>query len=497
MHSRFHSPTRRLQGIGLTVVCLFGGTAVGSAAPTWRASQTLSFSGGPGALSGDLVATGNGAAAVYARQVGGAMHLGFFRLGPDAQTLIDQVYDLSPWPCYQPAVAFDGAGFGVAVSGFTQAFFLRLSATGDVLAGPVQLPGLPSGAEAGRTAGFRVFWTGHRFAVFGLWLEREFPWQELGQGHFHTHLRYWLVDPTGAVEVQRTLRRLAPMTYPGVEGAERDYYDVAPLPDGFFVASYSESAAGPPLSVYYRRFDLAGNPTREEQPLFAAQTAQGPRLAWNGATVAATAVRIVSLPHPEAGNHLYRRCFAPDGTPRGPEVAYGSRLGFGPVVFWTGMRFMTAFCVLHDWDRLGYALILEPFDDTGSSLGPEGPLRDAQGRAVLGRMAFGVDLKFVGSGNVLYAKAQTSDAFAIQISPLWFTLVNDVLTPPPLRIFREGGEVALRWPGDAAPFGLESAVDPARGPWSAVESPPVFRLDHFELRQPAADTRFFRLQSLP
>jgi hypothetical protein len=145
------------------------------AAPVWRASTVLPFSGGAGQLAGDLAWIGNGAVAVYAKPVGTTTSLGFYRMGPDAQVVVEKVISLTPWPCYEPAIAWDGENCGVAVSGFTQGFFLRLSAAGELLTGPVQLPGLPSGGSAGRTAAFKVCWTGQSYAVFGLWLERLTP----------------------------------------------------------------------------------------------------------------------------------------------------------------------------------------------------------------------------------------------------------------------------------------------------------------------------------
>jgi hypothetical protein len=158
--------------------------------------------------------------------------------------------------CYEPAVSWDGETCGIAVSAFTQALFLRLSLAGELLTGPVQLPGLPSGDDAGRTAAFKVLWTGQAYAVFGLWLEREFPAQDLTAGAFYTHLFYWLVDKQGKILAQAALRTLAPTSYPSGEGAEKNYFDVVWTGQSFWVAYYGESQSGPPLSVYYRLFDL-------------------------------------------------------------------------------------------------------------------------------------------------------------------------------------------------------------------------------------------------
>lgn len=467
-----------------------------TAAPVLRAVQDLPFTGGPGQLAGDIVFTPRGAAAVYARVVGTESHLAFYRMGPDARAYVERVHSLAPWPCYEPAIADDGVGLGVAVSGLTQAFFLELSPTGEILAGPVKLPGLPSGAEAGRTAGFKVVWTGQGHAVFGLWLERSYPGQDLTLGPFHTHLWYWLLQRNGEVLAARELRRLSPLSYPSAEGAERNYYDAVWTGEGFMVAYSGESESGPPLSTYYRTLDPGGAWRRPESPLLAHQTAQGPRLAWSGRTVAATALKVVPLPSPDAGNYLYFRVFEGDGTPRGPEVAFGQRLGFGPTVSWIGDRFLTTYCVMHDMATLGYALLFNAFDEAGARLGTEEPLRQAQGRVVHGRMALGVDLQIVGDGNVLYGKAQNSDAFAIRTNPLWFTLENDRVVAPPVEGRREGDRLVLRWPADAASFVLQEStdVDGDGAAWTEVSGAPTFEDGDFVHRTGLEGRRFFRLR---
>lgn len=345
-------------------------------APVFRASSTLAFNGSPGQLAGDIAWTGNGAAAVYAKPVGTTTSLAFYRIGPDAQMLVERVHSLEPWPCYEPAIAWDGEACGIALSAFTQAFFIRLSAGGALLSGPTQLPGLPSGDEAGRTAAFKVLWTGQAYAVFGLWLEREFPGQDITAGNFYTHLYYWLLDRQGQVISRKELRMLAPTTYPSGEGAEKNYFDAVWTGQSFWVAYYGESESGPPLSVYYAVFDLAGTRVRSESPLFAAQVAQGPKLAWNGQVIAATALKTISMPDPNAGNYMYLRTYAANGLPRAQETAYGQKLGYGPTVFWAGDHFHTVYCVMYDIANLGYSLMFNAFDDSGRMLGTEQPLKN-------------------------------------------------------------------------------------------------------------------------
>jgi hypothetical protein len=437
--------------------------------------------------------TGNGTAVVYAKPVGTTTSLAFYRMGPDAQVLLERVHSLAPWPCYEPAIAWNGDSYGVAVSAFTQAFFIRLSAAGDLITGPIQLPGLPSGDGAGRTAAFKVLWTGQAYAVFGLWLEREFPAQDLTAGYFYTHLLYWLVDHQGRILAQKELRMLAPTTYPSGEGAEKNYFDVVWTGQAFCVAYYGESQSGPPLSVYYQLFDLNGGSVRPESPLFAAQVAQGPKLAWNGQVVAATALKTISMPNPNAGNYMFLRCYAADGSPRGMETAYGQKLGFGPTVAWTGDRFLTVYCVMYDYAKLGFSLMFNAFDDSGRLIGTEQPLRNRQGAVVLGRMAMGIDLQFVGERNILYGKSQNSDAYAIQTTPLWFTMNNDFIVAPDLRIVRDGDQIGLRWSADAAPFGLQQAADLLALQWADVPLQPTLKGDEYTLTLPKDAPRYYRL----
>jgi len=289
------------------------------------------------------------------------------------------------------------------------------------------------------------------------------------------------------------LRVLAPTTYPSGEGAEKDYFDVVWTGQAFFVAYYGESQTGPPLSVYYRMFDLGGGSVRTESPLFAAQVAQGPKVSWSGQGLAATALKTISIPDPDAGNYMYLRCFAADGTPRGPETAYGQKLGYGPTVTWVGDRFLTAYCVMFDMATLGYTLRFNAFDDAGRLLGTEQPLRNSQGLVMTGRMAMGVDLRLAGQGNVLYGKSQDSDAWGIQTRPLWFTLNNDFVVAPTLEIARRGNQADLRWPADAAPFRLQQAADLLAPQWADVSLTPVLEGDHYTLTLPIGDPGFFRM----
>lgn len=474
-----------------------GGLMTGTHAEiTYRAGVVLPATGGVHELIGDLVPAGDGAAGVFSAPGAGHLKLRFHRFGPDAEILAEREHSIEPLSFYGPALAWDGARAAVVASTFTQSVWLRLSADGDLLEGPLQLPGLPSGAAAGRTAAFRVLWLGDGYAVFGLWLERQFPQQDLSAGNFYTHLFYWRVNAAGEPEAPRELLRLAPMTYPGIEGAERVYYDVVWTGAHFFLAYYAESRTGPPLSVYYRLFDRAGNEVRGESPLFAQQVAQGPRLAWNGQTVGATALKTVSMPHPQAGNYMYFRAFGPDGTPLGEELEYGQKLGFGPTVVWTGDRFLTVYCMMHDFNTLGYALYLNAFGRTGERVGTEHPLRNPGGGVMLGRMALAFDLALAANGPVLFGKAQTSDAWNIQNQTLVFTLNNDAVIPPVLTVVRDGDRLRFTWPASAAGFRLQHSPGIAHPLWANVVDPVQVVGDRrrVEWRLPdGAPAGFFRL----
>jgi hypothetical protein len=104
-----------------------------------------------------------------------------------------------------------------------------------------------------------------------------------------------------------------------------------------------------------------------------------------------------------------------------------------------------------------------------------------------------VDLQLVGQANVLYGKSQNSDAFMIHTTPLWFTLNNDLVVARPLQIVRQGNQVGLRWPADAAPFRLQQAADLIAPQWADVPLQPVLEGDHYTLLVPIGDTRFYRM----
>jgi hypothetical protein len=68
------------------------------------------------------------------------------------------------------------------------------------------------------------------------------------------------------------------------------------------------------------------------------------------------------------------------------------------------------------------------------------------------------------------AKSQNSDAFAIQTPPLY----NDFVVAPTLGIARQGDQVILRWPAEAAPFHAQQAADPLAPQWDEVPTTSKF-----------------------
>jgi hypothetical protein len=370
-------------------------------------------------IVGDLEWLPDGAAAVYSQPDVARSRLVYYRFDRQAVILAERTIASENYPLHAPSLCFDGANLAVTASAITRGIFLVLSPDGATVLEPFLLPDIPTG---GRAAAFRVLWTGTAYAVFGCWLEPESPFQDPAYGPFYTHLRYWLIQPNGQVQVSRELRMLAPMSYPGIYGAEKTYYDVVWTGQAFFLAYFSESETGPPFSTYACMYDLGGNEIRAEAPAFANTTAKGPVLAFSGDTLALTALKEVTL----TGNFIYVRFFDPAGNPLGPEVQYNSRnLGFGPTVSWQGDRFVTAYSDLYDPGQLTYAIFLNSFTRTGARIAPEYVLQTSAGIALQNTMALGVDLELVGNGFTGFGKGQSSDAYLITVKPLVFGIAGD------------------------------------------------------------------------
>jgi hypothetical protein len=475
----------------LPVLLILGIDSIAGAKVLFRASTILPVTGSETQLVGSIVAIPDGAAEVISVPDGTRLRLNFHRFNTRVQTVAEQVHSHDELDFYGPALCWNGQGFGVAASTLTRAVFLVLDHDGQTVLGPQELPDLPYG---GRTAGFRILWTGTQYAVFGMWLEKSNPLQDLGSGTFYTHLHYWLLNADGTAAAHRELAMLAPITYPGIEGAEKAYFDVVWTGVNYFLAYYSESESGPPLGGYFKTYDLQGNELAEEQPVFAGQVTQGVRLAWNGRTVAATGLKSIQMPDPNAGNYMYIRCFDPDGTPHGIESEYGGILGFAPTVFASANGFVTAYVVLYDWNNLGYALMLNVFNEAAEHIPPEYPAASADGTVALGRVSLGFDLQITSGPDLVYGMAQASDAWGLVHQPLSFALRYRAPDWPRLSWARPNGGLLLQWPDDAADYQLMDSPN-LDGGWAPVTDQPT-EVDGFKRLQidfEAADKRFFRL----
>jgi hypothetical protein len=416
-----------LQGwVGFALWALSTGLASPTAAMTSSYQNSLllppASGGGPGLMEGDLIAVGDGAAAVYTRPDGSFGRLDFRRFGPDLAVLVERQVGDPAKTYYEPSLCFDGSTYAVAVSTLTQAQFMRLSEAGSEVLPPVALPGIPIGA-GWRTAAFRVLCTAEGYAVFGLALEPTFP----GSTTYYTHLFYWLVDQDGMALVTRDLLDdegllLAPIAYPGFEGAEKEYYAVIRAGTRYFLAYSAECGSPAVFQTCYRTLDVAGHTLRAEGPATTIST-KGPHLASNGQVVGLATLRQNPFP---GGNSLYVRFFGGDGTPRGPEVEYDDPadfpLGFAPQIAAYGGRFLAAWAYSDPFS--GETLLkLAEFDAAGSTLLDRLTVADPLD-IFRGDINLGVDLQLAGDGRRLFGKGQTYPDF-IRIRPIVFLMRVD------------------------------------------------------------------------
>lgn len=365
-------------------------------------SVVLGFSGEGNQITGDLALGAGGAAAVYSQPEGfSPIRMKYYFFSPDGTIAHQNTYSSEEISFYSPAICTGPGVFGIAVSAITGGLFMILNPDGNLAYGPVELPGVPDGW---RTGGFEIVRAGGAYAIFGLLLEPEFPFQDITQGNFYTHLYYWLIEDDGTIATRRELGMLAPITYPGSEGFEKVYYDVAWNGQSFFLAYYSESEQGPPLSTYYKMFDLGGNALTAERQAFATTSAKGPEVATDGNSFGLVALKEVTL----TGNFIYVRFFDAAGNPYGAEVEYGDRLGFAPTIFWQGDKFLTAYCSSNPY-TLEYPIVFHAHGRTGNLLDQGYAMADAQQNTVGGTMAMGIDLQFVSDGKLVFGKSQTTN----------------------------------------------------------------------------------------
>jgi hypothetical protein len=105
--------------------------------------------------------------------------------------------------------------------------------------------------------------------------------------------------------------------------------------------------------------------------------------------------------------------------------------------------------------NLGYTLLLNEFDARGNPLGIEYPLASPQGKVFLDRGSLGMDLQFVGTGGLFFAKGQTSDAFAITTHPIVLSLAQPAVNQPALALARTPTGLRLQWPVTVPAFRLQ------------------------------------------
>lgn len=394
----------------LATLALAAGPALAQARYLW--STTLPFTGGGGQTHGDLLAHDGGATALYARPDLGGLRLFLYRWAADGSPLVAREVGDPAEIYYEPALCADGGRFAVAASSYTRGNFLVLDGAGNTVLPTTPLPGIPFG---GRTAAFRVLCTPLGYAVFGLLLEPEYPPNPY---RYYTRLHYWLLDATGNAAVDRDLGiLLAPIAYPGFEGAEKEYYDVAWTGAGFFVAYAAECGSPPSFQACYRVIDTAGDTVRAEAPVTTVPT-QGPHVAVDADGVGVATLRENPFP---SGNTLFARFFTLDGTPRAPEQRYDDPArppgAYAPAIVRTQSGFLAA-CVQSDPFTLAYQVMLAPFSPLGVRLGYGAPVEDPQG-LVLDTISLGIDFELASQGSLLFGKGQ---AGVIQVAPITFRI---------------------------------------------------------------------------
>jgi len=375
-------------------------------------SATLPFTGGQGQTHGDLAAHDGGVTALYSRPDLGGLRLFLYRWAPDGTPQLAREVGDPAEIYYEPGACWDGQRYAIAASSYTRGHFLVVDAAGDALLPTTPLPSIPFG---GRTAAFRVRCTPLGYAVFALLLEPEF----VGSAYYYTRLHYWLLDASGAAAVDRDLGiLLAPISYPGFEGLEKEYYDVAWTGNGFLVAYSAECGTPASFQACYRVIDAAGDTVRAEAPLTTTPT-QGPHLASHGAVVGAAT--LLEVPFPNPSNTLFARFFDADGTPRGPEQRYDDPalfpFGYAPAMVSTRDGFLAAY-VQPNPLTLAYEVMLAPFSPLGLRLGYGAAVADPA-NLVPDTINLGIDFQLAAYGTQLYGKGQ---AGIVQVAPIVFRI---------------------------------------------------------------------------
>jgi hypothetical protein len=402
----------RIEALGILLACVVGlapGAAIAQRRFEW--SATLPFTGGEGQTHGDLSAHDGGLTSLHSRPDLGGLTLHFQRFAADGTQLVARAVGSPSEIHYEPSLCWDGARYAVVSSTYTRGTFQILDAAGDTLLAETPLPSIPFG---GRAAAFRVRCTPLGYAVFGLVLEPTYP----GSPYYYTRLHYWMLDGVGNAAVDRDLGILvAPISYPGFEGLEKEYYDVAWTGAGFFVSYAAECGVPATFQACHRVIDVSGDTVRPEAPVTTVPT-QGPHLAVRDGVVGVATLRQNAFP---GGNNLFARFFDADGTPRGPEQRYDdparAPLGYAPAMVATATGFLAAY-VQADPFTLAYQVLLAPFDRAGTRIGYAAPVADPLG-AVFDTINLGVDFQLASPGRLLFGKGQ---AGVIEIAPIVFRI---------------------------------------------------------------------------
>jgi hypothetical protein len=411
-------------GVGLLSLLCVAGSARGLTA-TYQAGWLLppATGGGPGVMEGDLISVGDGAAAVHTRPEGSVPgRLDFRRFGPNLEILVQLTVGDPTKTYYEPTLCFDGANYAVAASTITRNEFMILSPSGAVVLPAIELP--DDRDDVGwRTAAFRVLCTPEGYAVFGMVLEPTLP----GSSTYYTHMYYWLIDGTGTVLVARDLLveealLMAPISYPGFTGLEREYFAVVRAGAGYFLAYSAECGSPAVFQVCYRTLNLAGQTLRAEAPATTITT-QGPHLATNGQVIGLATLR--QNPPPTGGNYLYARFFELDGTPLAPEVRYDADLfplGFAPQIARYGDRFLALYAYTDPLSPGPETFVkFAEFDALGASILDTGTVTDPL-NLFMGDINLAVDLQLVGDGKRLFGKGQYG---IVSIRPILYLLNVD------------------------------------------------------------------------
>lgn len=403
---------RCIEALGVLIACsIWLAPAVARAQVHFEWSSTLPFTGGVGQTHGDLAAHDGGLTALYSRPDLGGLTLHFERFAADGTPLAARAVGSPSEIHYEPSLCWDAAAYAVASSTYTRGNFQILDAAGNTVLAETPLPSIPLG---GRTAAFRVRCTPLGYAVFGLVLEPTY----VGSPYYYTYLHYWMLDGAGNASVDRDLGILvAPISYPGFEGLEKEYYDVAWTGAGFLVAYAAECGAPASFQACYRVIDVAGATVRVEAPVTTVPT-QGPHLAVRNGVVGVAALRQNAFP---GGNNLLARFFEADGTPRGAEQRYDdparAPLGYAPTMVATAAGFLAAY-VQADPYTLVYQVLLAPFDAAGVRIDYAQPVADPGG-VVFDTINLGVDFQLAAQGRLLFGKGQ---AGVIEIAPIVFRI---------------------------------------------------------------------------